>query len=334
MYIENLDKFLDLKQLDDDYRQAAKKKGNESLNPMVFRRKYPNKYMNREIWIAWEWLLHLIEGSSLVNQWTGMHSGNSREQKNLLKSRRGMHHPYLRMNHDDGYSEIQNQIYRSQYLSISNGLVSAKSRGSISYEMRNVLDMIEGKLNKSNSAISWKNMQRIILNHALVENGYSNYFIDWDICLQLLNRLSDWPDSLSDMNEMLNYANQTLSTKWALHRSSYDESKGITFNEILQGQWGTGSIEHLIKFVSKLENIHTLVADTLKVNTSGASEISKRMKNTYLNPKNNYQKQRDIIADSFVEYVMQNIGLVKANKIRHTKNSTAATDRIYVFREE
>ena len=66
LFDENLDKFLDLKQLDDDYRQAAKKKGNESLNPMVFRRKYPNKYMNREIWIAWEWLLHLIEGRCLI----------------------------------------------------------------------------------------------------------------------------------------------------------------------------------------------------------------------------------------------------------------------------
>ena len=136
------------------------------------------------------------------------------------------------------------------------------------------------------------------------------------------------------MNEMLNYAKETLSTKWALHSSSYDESKGITFNEMLQGEWGTVSIEHLSKFVSKLENIHTLVADTLKVKTSGASEISRRMKNTYLNPKNNYQKQRDIIADSFVEYIMQKIGFVKTNKIRHTKNSTAATDRIYIFQEE
>ena len=263
-----------------------------------------------------------------------MHSDNSREQRDLRRSRRGMLHPYLRMNHDDSYSGIQEQIYKSQYLSISKGLVSAKTRGAISFEMYNVLDMVEGNLNKSNTAISWKNMQRIILNHALVENGYSNYFIDWDICLHLLNRLPDWPDYLSDMNEMLGYAKETLATKWASHRSSYVESKGITLNEMLQGEWGSMSTEHIGKFVSKLENIHTLVEDTLKVKPSGPTQISKRMKNTYLNSDKRYQKQRDIIAQSFVEYIMFEVGFIKTSKFRNTKNSTAATDRVYIFQED
>ncbi|MBM54926.1 MAG: hypothetical protein CMB32_00005 [Euryarchaeota archaeon] len=334
LYIENLDKFLDLEQLDKDYNEATKKKGNEGLNPTVYRRKYPNKYMHRDIWIAWEWLLYLIKDSSLLNLWSGMHSDNSREQRDLRRSRRGMLHPYLRMNHDDSYSGIQEQIYKSQYLSISKGLVSAKTRGAISFEMYNVLDMVEGNLNKSNTAISWKNMQRIILNHALVENGYSNYFIDWDICLHLLNRLPDWPDYLSDMNEMLGYAKETLATKWASHRSSYVESKGITLNEMLKGEWGSMSTEHIGKFVSKLENIHTLVEDTLKVKPSGPTQISKRMKNTYLNSDKRYQKQRDIIAQSFVEYIMFEVGFIKTSKFRNTKNSTAATDRVYIFQED
>ena len=304
------------------------------MNPTVYRRKYPNKYMHRDIWIAWEWLLYLIKDSSLLNLWSGMHSDNSREQRDLRRSRRGMLHPYLRMNHDDSYSGIQEQIYKSQYLSISKGLVSAKTRGAISFEMYNVLDMVEGNLNKSNTAISWKNMQRIILNHALVENGYSNYFIDWDICLHLLNRLPDWPDYLSDMNEMLGYAKETLATKWASHRSSYVESKGITLNEMLQGEWGSMSTEHIGKFVSKLENIHTLVEDTLKVKPSGPTQISKRMKNTYLNSDKRYQKQRDIIAQSFVEYIMFEVGFIKTSKFRNTKNSTAATDRVYIFQED
>ena len=330
LYIENLDKFLDINQLDKDYKKAASRKGNESLNQYVFRGRYPDKYMNREIWIAWEWLLYLVKDSSLVNLWTGMHSGNSREQKDLRKSRRNMLHKYLRLNHDDGFGSIQEQIYRSQYLSISKDVANAKSKSAITYHMNNILDFAEGDLNKSNSGLVWRNMQRIILNHALNQNDLPSHFIDWDICLQLLKRLPDWDDEINDMNKLFELADMNLRAK--ISRLD-DIPPSITFAQLMMTNRDSGS-RTLERFVSWLESIDKLVKETLKLDSGGHTVTSRRMKSTYFNSDRKYQVQRNIIAESFVEYIMSKVCYVKTSRSSNVKNKTPATSRIYELRDD
>ena len=73
-YIENLDMFLDLEDLERQYKVESKKKGNENLTESKYRNRYPNKYLNIDMWYAWEWLLNMIKGTKSESYWTGMHS--------------------------------------------------------------------------------------------------------------------------------------------------------------------------------------------------------------------------------------------------------------------
>ena len=72
-YIENLDMFLDLEDLERQYKVESKKKGNENLTESKYRNRYPNKYLNIDMWYAWEWLLYMIKGTKSESCWTGMH---------------------------------------------------------------------------------------------------------------------------------------------------------------------------------------------------------------------------------------------------------------------
>ena len=87
-------------------------------------------------------------------------------------------HNYLRLNYEDDFDYIQNQVYVNQYLPIVKDLITAETRNSKVYHMNNILDFTESKLNKSNTDLKWSNVQRIILNHALVENGYSKFYLE------------------------------------------------------------------------------------------------------------------------------------------------------------
>ena len=86
--------FLDLEDLERQYKVESKKKGNENLTESKYRNRYPNKYLNMDMWYAWEWLLNMIKGTKTEFYWTGMHSGNSREEIELRKSRRKLLHNY------------------------------------------------------------------------------------------------------------------------------------------------------------------------------------------------------------------------------------------------
>jgi hypothetical protein len=330
-YIENLDMFLDLEDLERQYKVESKKKGNENLTESKYRNRYPNKYLNIDMWYAWEWLLNMIKGTKSESYWTGMHSGNSREEIELRKSRRKLLHNYLRLNNEDDFDYIQNQVYVNQYLPIVKDLITAETRNSKVYHMNNILDFTESKLNKSNTDLKWSNVQRIILNHALIENGYSKFYIDWDICLQLLRRLPDWPRELSDMDKLLNYCCDTLVNQWAIYRTKNDESKGVTVSELLSSALGGRGNEHFTRFVSKLENINELVMDTLELDSTGPTKTAKRMKNTYFNKDRKYRVQRNIIADAFVSNIMSDLGFTRTQNFRNTKNGSQATDRVYLI---
>jgi hypothetical protein len=78
-----------------------------------------------------------------------------------------------------------------------------------------------------------------------------------------------------------------------------------------------------------LESIDKLVKETLKLDSGGHTVTSRRMKSSYFNSDKKYQVQRNIIADSFVEYIMFEVGYVKTSRSMNVKNRTPATSRIY-----
>ena len=106
----------------------------------------------------------------------------------------------------------------------------------------------------------------------------------------------------------------------------------MTFAELMKGN--DPRCRTLERFVSWLESIDKLVKETLKLDSGGPTVTARRMKSSYFNSDKKYQVQRNIIADSFVEYIMSEAGFVKTSRFTNTKNTTQATSRIYRFADE
>ena len=352
IFIEDLDKFLDLSKIERDYKKESSKKGKENLTEESFKRQYPSKYINQDLWKTWEWLLNLMSndiGSGLYDRWTGIHDKQNIDARKLRKVRRASLHSYLRLNSTDGYAEIQEQVYRSQYLDIKKDLRTTNKKGFI-FHANNLLDFCEGSINQSNDGIDWSNVQRTILNHAIMERGYPEYYIDWDICLQLYSRLK--PEVDNDIEYFLGQAIDAIMSvlehivpTWDATTSSRDyvqQSKTrvreLAIEEILLNpRESTNESGLIVDFSSRLKNAHILLKDTLGLDSQSNSLTSKRIKKSYFNSERNHQKFRDLISGEFLHHLMSEVAAeYNENPLRGwmVASITSGSNPCFVFQSE
>jgi len=314
-YVEDLDKFLDENVLRKEYKKQASKKGNENLDISRFKNKFPDRYINFEIWSSWEWLLYLMStdfGQGVNSRWTGIHDKQNIDSRKLRKVRRSLLHNYLRLNSGDSYDYIQEQIYKSQYLSIKNDLSLARNKAFI-FHANNLLDFCEGSINKHHNGIRWLNVQRIILNHAIKERGYPENYIDWDICYQLFSKVTRTKEN--DIEWLLNATIENLisglshivekgSGKRVILKPGLVTIEDLVNYSYLNDEYSGGAI---LELSSRIKNAHILLNDSLGVDSSSQSNTSKRVKRTYFSTNRNFQTVRDNISAKLLRYVMNEV---------------------------
>jgi len=235
------------------------------------------------------------------------------------------------MNSDDGYDYIQEQVYRNQYLSIKNDLQTAKKKSFI-FHANNLLDFCEGSINKSKDGINWTNPQRIILNHAIKEKGYPEYYIDWDICYQLFSMLN--PEINNDIGDLLEDAIHGLLDgldsiiSLSMGGSvipAFQKVEGeyvVTIEDLInRSSKNNTSAELILKLYDRIKDAPILLKDTLGIDSQGTSDTSKRTRFSNFNSLNHNQKLNDIISDKLIEYVMERVASITKSADREWRLS-------------
>ena len=178
-----------------------------------------SRFLNKEMWLAWEWLLNIMKedqseyvkeiqksskkrpaiiGKSPLNeQWTKAQNNRYLEL-----------HRLLRINYNESLDEIYNQIEKN-YTSIAKRLTSADAKNAMSDDstllhddrqkllqpiaheiMRFTSVKINDKSNQSQPQIEWLNPMRIIYSQVRKSNrGDPIHYVDWEICFDLWKNL-------------------------------------------------------------------------------------------------------------------------------------------------
>jgi len=246
-YIDDLSGFLDSAFV---YR---KRKSSDYLSIEELVENSPGEWINREMWITWEWFLHLCSVfPDLDRTWN-----NVQNNKLLTQglSKRFNLHKYLRINHGEKSSTIYDEIYDAQFSLIqefANEKLSDFERKKKMKLGHILLDFTEfiprSKRSKSFKFNQWQSLQRLIFSNSDENAGVPQSFVDWEICYHLWRLLN--PRGIQLDNEefvqtvgkilevlqsgLLKYIDQRIpEIDYAISRGNDLEKSLFTFSDLL-----------------------------------------------------------------------------------------------------
>lgn len=320
-YIDNLSKFLDIDFVD----RKRKSSDYRSIEKLV--QKSPGEWINREIWVTWEWFLHLCSKyPKLDSIWT------STQKDRLLtegQSKRFDLHKYLRINHFEKSSTIYEEIYRSQYTVIqkfANDDLSSFSRDMKVKLGHNLLDFTEfsarNKRPKSFKFNQWKSLQRLIFSNAHEKEGTHQKFVDWEICYHLWRLLNSrgikldnerFVDTLEDIYDvmqsgLLKYIDRRISAiEEAISQGDDVAESYFTFMDLLE----YSEADECSEVIEILESILSANSSYSKVIGNLKGLKLARIENSIFGNKPEITDVRKQLVGELIQYLMSELNSIQ-----------------------